>query len=534
MTSDFQLYWILVPVVASVIGYSTNWIAIKMLFRPLHEKRVFGFRVPFTPGLVPRRKNEIAENIGEAVAEHLVTSEGIQARLNTPEVKSGLKVTVKNWLDAELGEDRGKLEDLVPPEYKSRLDVIQERLSEKLTDWVIEFISSGALDEVLERGLASAKEWSRGKVVGEFLDRNTANSLAATLEELIFDFAEGEEFERGVRYFWLKKLREFDRHEGKISSLFSERFLDLAVVQARNWVPLLLQKGVITLDNPEFRDRVKEFLKEFISEKVREGYDEDSVWDQMKYGFVEIFVVGNENLDSRIDEAVDEGFPRIIELLEQEEIRKEIADYGVKTLKKLLDRDLAGLGISTGSKKKIASLLTVVSVELVRNERVRSAVDRIIRGLLEEVRGKDLDEVIGSLDQGTELFQKFSRVVRRVAETPDFRSQVNDLIGAQITSLRGRRLGRLSRWVEAEDLDPLIEMLIESSTRSISTEISQLLSVIDVRNLVRKEVNNFSTLEVEGLVLDVTGNQLRAITWFGAVLGFIIGVVQLAVVVLGG
>ncbi|MFW6049396.1 MAG: DUF445 domain-containing protein, partial [Candidatus Bipolaricaulota bacterium] len=64
MTADFQLYWVLVPVVASVIGYSTNWIAIKMLFRPLQEKRVFGFRVPFTPGLVPRRKNEIAENIG--------------------------------------------------------------------------------------------------------------------------------------------------------------------------------------------------------------------------------------------------------------------------------------------------------------------------------------------------------------------------------------------------------------------------------------------------------------------------------------
>ncbi|MFP3952842.1 MAG: DUF445 family protein [Candidatus Acetothermia bacterium] len=534
MTADFQLYWVLVPVVASVIGYSTNWIAIKMLFRPLQEKRVFGFRVPFTPGLVPRRKNKIAENIGEAVAKHLVTSEGIQGRLDTPEVKSGLKITVRNWLESELDKDRGRIEDLVPAEYQPRLDEVQSGLAEKLTGWTVEFLRSSALDQVVERGLSSARAWSRGKELGVFLSPDTADLLAANLEELIFDFAEGKEFERGVQYFWIKKLREFDRHEGKISSLFSERFLDFVTLGARNWVPSLLQQGVIALDNPEFRGRAKEFLRDFISEKVREGYDEDSVWDQVKYGFVEIFVVGNEDLDTRIDEAVDDGFPRIIELLEQEEVRREIADYGVKTLKNLLDRDLSDLGISNEREKEIASLLTVVSVELIRNERVRSAVDRILRGLLEELKGRDLDEIIGSFDEETDLSRKVSRAVHRLAETGDFRSQVNNLINAQIGSLRSRRLGKLSRWVDAEDLDPFIEMLIESSTGSISTEISELLSVIDVRNLVKKEVNNFSTLEVEGLVLDVTGNQLRAITWFGAVLGFLIGVIQLAVVVLGG
>ena len=48
---------IIIPIiVGSVIGYATNWLAIKMLFRPLREKRLLGVRLPFTPGLIPKEK----------------------------------------------------------------------------------------------------------------------------------------------------------------------------------------------------------------------------------------------------------------------------------------------------------------------------------------------------------------------------------------------------------------------------------------------------------------------------------------------
>jgi uncharacterized membrane protein YheB (UPF0754 family) len=59
--------WIAPPLIGAIIGYITNYIAIKMLFRPLTPKTLFGRRVPFTPGIIPRRKAQLADALGKAV-----------------------------------------------------------------------------------------------------------------------------------------------------------------------------------------------------------------------------------------------------------------------------------------------------------------------------------------------------------------------------------------------------------------------------------------------------------------------------------
>ena len=51
------LPWILPPILGAIIGYVTNRIAIKMLFRPLTAKHVLGIRVPLTPGVIPRNRS---------------------------------------------------------------------------------------------------------------------------------------------------------------------------------------------------------------------------------------------------------------------------------------------------------------------------------------------------------------------------------------------------------------------------------------------------------------------------------------------
>jgi uncharacterized membrane protein YheB (UPF0754 family) len=53
------------PIVCGVLGWLTNWIAIRSLFRPRTERRVFGARVPFTPGLLVRKQSDIAGKLGE-------------------------------------------------------------------------------------------------------------------------------------------------------------------------------------------------------------------------------------------------------------------------------------------------------------------------------------------------------------------------------------------------------------------------------------------------------------------------------------
>ena len=59
------LPWLLFPLIGASIGYATNWLAIRMLFRP--RQRRWGMQ-----GLLPRRRHELARRIGQVVARDLV------------------------------------------------------------------------------------------------------------------------------------------------------------------------------------------------------------------------------------------------------------------------------------------------------------------------------------------------------------------------------------------------------------------------------------------------------------------------------
>ena len=69
------LRWVLPPVLGAIIGYVTNAVAIRMLFRPYREWRLLKVRVPFTPGIIPRQRYKLAENIGQMVSDELLTED---------------------------------------------------------------------------------------------------------------------------------------------------------------------------------------------------------------------------------------------------------------------------------------------------------------------------------------------------------------------------------------------------------------------------------------------------------------------------
>ncbi|MBG9713343.1 membrane protein [Bacillus cereus] len=74
----------------AIIGGYTNHLAIKMLFRPHRPIYIGKFQVPFTPGLIPKRRDELAVQLGNMVVEHLLTPEGIGKKLTNEEFQKGL------------------------------------------------------------------------------------------------------------------------------------------------------------------------------------------------------------------------------------------------------------------------------------------------------------------------------------------------------------------------------------------------------------------------------------------------------------
>lgn len=87
-------------VVGSLIGGVTNHLAIKMLFRPHHAVYLWGKRLPFTPGLIPRRRDELAKQLGKTVVNYLLTPETFREKFFNENVKKNASV----WLNEKTQE----------------------------------------------------------------------------------------------------------------------------------------------------------------------------------------------------------------------------------------------------------------------------------------------------------------------------------------------------------------------------------------------------------------------------------------------
>ena len=78
---NIELSYLIGPLSGSVIGYFTNWLAIKMMFRPHKAKYIFGMHVPFTPGLIPKERGRLAEAVGSSISENLMNREVLEKNL---------------------------------------------------------------------------------------------------------------------------------------------------------------------------------------------------------------------------------------------------------------------------------------------------------------------------------------------------------------------------------------------------------------------------------------------------------------------
>jgi len=98
MTSHYSIWAVLsVPVIAALIGYITNYIAVRMLFRPHKPVRLFG--VTFQ-GLVPRRQKEIAASLGSMIERDLFSQADIHAALSGSETAEEATAFMSEQIDA--------------------------------------------------------------------------------------------------------------------------------------------------------------------------------------------------------------------------------------------------------------------------------------------------------------------------------------------------------------------------------------------------------------------------------------------------
>ena len=119
------------PCVGAFIGYLTNKIAIRMLFRPLRPWYVFKWRVPLTPGIIPSKRHELAANIGEMVGMRLLTSEEIGRAISGEAFQEHLHNLITRRLNLFWHKELPSLQELFPAGSSNAVSALQASLSKE-------------------------------------------------------------------------------------------------------------------------------------------------------------------------------------------------------------------------------------------------------------------------------------------------------------------------------------------------------------------------------------------------------------------
>lgn len=160
------------PFIAALVGWFTNFIAVKMLFHPKDPVNVLGIYT--LQGIFPKNQKKVAENIGKMVAEELLSSEDLREKLNNPENILSIKELVEAKIDFYLNVT-------FPKSYPITAAIVGDKRRTKFKDTVMAEVDE-SVPAMIDSYMANIEE--RFNV--EHIIREKVNNLSPErLEELI-------------------------------------------------------------------------------------------------------------------------------------------------------------------------------------------------------------------------------------------------------------------------------------------------------------------------------------------------------------
>jgi len=179
---------IIAPLVGLVIGWITNSLAIKMLFRPRKAYYIGKFRIPLTPGVIPKEQPRLAHAVGEAISKELLGAEVLQSALNSESMQekvgniadnifakySASELTLREDINAIFGTEG--FDSFMNGAYDSLANVLYKKLNDSsFNEELLTNIISKSLTENPPKGILK-------KLAGE----NTASVIARPLSKVIY------------------------------------------------------------------------------------------------------------------------------------------------------------------------------------------------------------------------------------------------------------------------------------------------------------------------------------------------------------
>ena len=159
---NIEATYIIAPLLGGVIGYITNDIAIRMLFRPHKAKYIMGVHVPFTPGIIPKEKGRIADAIGGVISENLMNKDVLERYLLSDDMVSKVRLSVEEFIETQ----------------KHNPETVKEFLGHYLSDDEIATISQNVNESITKQTYTKLSDASVGEKVAHIAIDHVAERLS--------------------------------------------------------------------------------------------------------------------------------------------------------------------------------------------------------------------------------------------------------------------------------------------------------------------------------------------------------------------
>jgi len=149
--------------VSGMIGFLTNWIAVTMLFRPLHKRPLLG------QGLIPAHKERIASRLAEAVSDDLINPDIIKKKIHDSRSVSRFRAKAISHIQSVTEKEEFR-EDLKKWLLETISTLVQDpEFKQKLSEQIVDELDDALKNRVIERIALKTYSFLRGQDMHDFV-----------------------------------------------------------------------------------------------------------------------------------------------------------------------------------------------------------------------------------------------------------------------------------------------------------------------------------------------------------------------------
>ena len=522
LTDFFKHPWVqfsLLVFVATIHGYAGAWLAVRMLFRPRNPIKLLGLTI-FPQGMIPRHRDRLANAIGKAVGEELVSKETVLEELFE---KDFLRRKIQSVVDSYT-------EDLLSQEYPSLVEALPANLRETVLDAIsaVQLKIAKHIQDVLknEESVASISGFVERRV-DEFLSRRVSETIDDEQFNKVLNFIETR-IRTAVKEPALeKKLGDFINKQIDIlastTATLGEMFTPDAVELLKEKAIEQIEPIIHQLTELATAERTRQQIGALIKREVHEYYE--------GLPFFKKFFVSRENLIGEVDDLVNESLPKKIEeTLRGDFFAQEAKTFLNTTIDNVMARPLSDvLGkVAPEQLERIKSQAKKSIFGLLQGDEMQTSISAYLTDTLHKIRPHSIDAILQMVhpDAEEKLKKMLSTGLLDILNQDDTANIINAALSKQMERLLSEPIGKLSDHLSETQVRNAGKSLTETITQAAKEKLPQVIQEFNIGEVVREKINNYPVEKLESLVMSVAKEHLRTIELFGALFGFIIGFAQ--------